>query len=274
MRKHLLILATMCAVALGMNAQTTNSKEENLTIKNGERTIFGVLSRPTDGKKKQPVAIVAHGFNGGHQYGKNYFETLNGLGYQCYTFDFPCGSTYSQSDPNTMNMSIKDEQNDLQAIVKYFKNQPDVDASRIVLIGESQGGLVSALTAAKKPKEISKLILVFPALCIPDNWNARYPRIEDIPDTTRLWNVPMGKRFFTEIHDMKPYEEIGKYKKPVLIIHGDADNIVPINYSERAVKVYKNAKLHTIPNAGHGFKPNELKQSLEWIKEFLSCSAQ
>lgn len=269
MKKHLLILATICAVAIALNAQTTNGKEENLLIKNGERTIFGVLSRPANGKKKQPVAIVAHGFNGGHLYGKNYFETLNSLGYQCYTFDFPCGSTYSQSDPNTMNMSVIDEQSDLQAIVKYFKNQPDVDASNIVLIGESQGGLVSALAAANKPKDISKLILVFPALCIPDNWNARYPRLEDIPDTTRLWNVPLGKRFFVEIHDMRPYEVIGKYKKPVLIIHGDADPVVPIGYSNKAVEMYKNAQLHVIPNAGHGFKPNELQQSLEWIRDFL-----
>lgn len=269
MKKHLLIFATLCAIAIGVNAQTTNGKEENLNITNGERTIFGVLSRPNNGKKKQPVAIVAHGFNGGHAWGRNYFETLNGLGYQCYTFDFPCGSTYSKSDPNTMNMSVRDEQNDLHAIVRYFKSQPDVDASNIILIGESQGGLVAALTAAATPKDISKLILVFPAFCIPDNWNAHYPRLEDIPDTTCLWNVPMGRRYFAEIHDMKPYEEIRSYKKPVLIIHGDADPIVPIDYSNRAVKVYKNAQLKVIPKAGHGFKPDELKLSLEWIRDFL-----
>lgn len=269
MRKHLLILAAMCAIAIGATAQTAKGKEENLLIRNGERTIFGVLSRPAEGKKKQPVAIIAHGFNGNHVYGKNYFEALNSIGYQCYTFDFPCGSIHNQSDTNTMNMSVKDEQSDLQAIVKHFRSQPDVDASHIVLIGESQGGLVAAMTAAENPKEISKLVLVFPALCIPDNWNARYPRLEEIPDTTRLWNVPMGRRFFAEIHDMKPYEEIGKYKKPVLIVHGDVDPIVPIDYSRRAVEVYKKATLRTIPNAGHGFKPNELQQSLEWIKEFL-----
>ena len=267
MRKFLLILATVWAVAVGAKAQ--NGSEENLLIKNGERTIFGVLSRPANGKKRQPVAIVAHGFNGGHLFGKNYFETLNGMGYQCYTFDFPCGSTYSQSDPNTMNMSVLDEKSDLQAIVKYFKGRSDVDASRIVLIGESQGGLVSALTAAENAKDVSKLILVFPALCIPDNWNGRYQRLEDIPDTTRLWSVPLGRRFFTEIRDMRPYEEIGRYKKPVLIIHGDADPIVPVDYSKRAQEVYKNAKLRVIPNAGHGFKPDELKLSMEWIDEFL-----
>ena len=142
MRKQFLVLVALCAMAIGASAQAVGGKEEALTIRNGEHSIFGVLSRPANGKKKQPVAIVVHGFNGGHSFGKNYFETLNDIGYQCYTFDFPYGSTYSQSDPNTMKMSVRGQQDDLMAIVEHFKKQPDVDASRIVLIGESQGVLL------------------------------------------------------------------------------------------------------------------------------------
>ena len=161
--------------------QYAESNVEELWIRNGERHLYGVLSRPAHAKGKMPVAIIAHGFNGTHHFGRNYFDALNKLGYQVYTFDFACGSVNSRSDNNTMNMSILDEQSDLEAIVRYFKQQPDVDASRIVLIGESQGGLVSALTAASMPKDINRTILIFPALCIPDNWTARYPNLSDIP---------------------------------------------------------------------------------------------
>jgi pimeloyl-ACP methyl ester carboxylesterase len=246
------------------------AKEDTLWIRNGERHLYGVLSRPTHAKGKMPVAIIAHGFNGTHHFGRNYFDALNKLGYQVYTFDFACGSVNSRSDNNTMEMSILDEQSDLEAIVRYFKHQPDVDASRIVLIGESQGGLVSALTAASMPKDISHTILIFPALCIPDNWNARYPNLSDIPDTTRLWNVPMGRRFFTEIRDMDVFEHIGKYKRPVLIVQGDKDPVVSMEDSERAVKIYKDARLHVIPGAGHGFKPHEFAESIDQIIQFLS----
>jgi fermentation-respiration switch protein FrsA (DUF1100 family) len=169
-----------------------------------------------------------------------------------------------------MEMSILDEQSDLEAIVRHFKQQPDVDASRIVLIGESQGGLVSALTAASMPKDISHTILIFPALCIPDNWNTRYPNLSDIPDTTRLWNVPMGRRFFTEIRDMDVFKRIGKYKRPVLIVQGDKDPVVSMKDSERAVKIYKDACLHVIPGAGHGFKPHEFDESIDQIVQFLN----
>ena len=259
------MLLFMCG-SLFVAAQT----QQEVWIKNGERNIYGVLSRPKSGMgDKQPVAIISHGFNGTGQFGSDYFEALNSIGYQCYTFDFPCGSVYSRSDNNTMNMSVRDQQDDLLAIIRHFKNQPDIDASGIVLIGESQGGLVSALAAGKAPKDVSQLVLIYPALCIPDNWNARYPNLTDIPDTTRLWNVPLGRRFFTEVHGMNVYKEIKKYKKPVLIIHGDMDQIVPISYSQSALKVYKNAALKTIGNAGHGFKPYERLQAIGWIKDFL-----
>lgn len=243
---------------------------QELWIKNGTRNIYGQLSRPKRQQTKNPIAIIAHGFNGTHHFGMNYFNTLSEMGFFCYTFDFPCGSVQSKSDRNTMNMSILDEQSDMEAIVRYFRSRPEIDPSRIVLIGESQGGLVSALTAAKLHEEISELVLIYPALCIPENWRKSYPQVENIPDTTRLWNVPMGRRFFTEIHDMDAFELIGKYQKPVIIIQGDADRIVSLEDSRRAIKLYKDARLHIIPGAGHGFRPNEFKESLEQIKQFLN----
>lgn len=242
---------------------------KELWIENNSRSIYGVLSQPKDGKAKHPIVIIAHGFNGTHDFGRNYFETLNNLGYQCFTFDFPYGSVNSRSNNNTMEMSILDQQSDLEAIVRYFKSRPDVDADNIVLIGESQGGLVASLTAAHVAKDIRRLILVYPALCIPAQWNKRYPQLSGIPDTTRIWNVPLGRRFFTELRDMDVFNVIGKFKKPVLIIQGDADAIVSLEDSRRALNIYKDTRLHIIPGAGHGFKPNELKQSLSQIEGFL-----
>lgn len=55
--------------------------------------------------------------------------------------------------------------------------------------------------------------------------NSRYPKLEDIPDTTRLWNVPMGRRFFEEVRTIDPFKAMKKFRKPVLIIQGDADHV-------------------------------------------------
>lgn len=250
---------------------TEPATEDTLWIQSGARSIYGVLSKPANAGKKQPVAIISHGFNGTHHYGRTYFETLNSLGYQVYVFDFPCGSVHSRSDNNTLNMSALDEKEDVKAIVRYFRSQADVDPDGIVLIGESQGGFVTALSSAEIPDQVKAVVLVYPALCIPDNWKERYPTVADIPDTTYLWNVPLGRRFFLEIRDLDIFKIIRKYKGPVLIVQGDQDPVVRMEDSERAVKTYKNARLHVIPGAGHGFKPEEQAQNLQQISAFLEA---
>ena len=39
--------------------------------------------------------------------------------------------------------------------------------------------------------------------------------------------------------------------------------------SRRAVETYKDARLHVIPGAGHGFTPEEQARNLREIKSFL-----
>lgn len=58
MKRRLIGLCMALAALANVNAQT----QEELWIKNGERNIYGVLSRPENGAKKQPVAIISHGF--------------------------------------------------------------------------------------------------------------------------------------------------------------------------------------------------------------------
>lgn len=282
LKKALLLLVIMilsgCRLLFADNGMSLNVNQyeegregahvSDLWIDYGATKVFGQISMPSCSRKKK-VAIVSHGFNGGHSFGQAYFDTLNKLGYMVYTFDFPCGSIYSRSDNNTMNMSVVDEKNVLKAIVKYFQRRSDVDPSNIVLIGESQGGLVSALAAADMKKEISRLVLIYPALCIPDNWNKRYPHVEDIPDTTKVWNVPLGRRYFEEARKINVYAEIVRYKGPVLIIHGAKDSVVPLSYSEEAQRRYRKALLHVLPTAGHGFNAEERCDANRLIGEFL-----
>ena len=263
------------AIMEGFVEAPTVKNVKPLRIMNGDRQIYGELftphstsntQYPSPNTSKKPIAIIGHGFNGTYHYGRNYFDVMQKLGYQCYVFDFPCGSINSRSDNNTLNMSILDEQSDLRAIVNYFHSKGH---QHIVLIGESQGGLVSALTAAQMKDKVSQLVLVFPALCIPQNWRARYPKLSDIPEATELWGVKMGRRFFEEIHDMNTFDIIGKYRGPVLIVQGDKDQVVLIEDSKRAQKLYKDARLHIIPGAGHGFKPKEFQEEAEQLEKFL-----
>lgn len=62
---------------------------------------------------------------------------------------------------------------------------------------------------------------------------------------------------------------IAPYERDVLIIHGDADTIAPISYSEHAIEVYPSAELKVVPGARHGFDSEGAQQAIEWVLEYL-----
>lgn len=264
MRLKLTILACLCTLA-------TLAQEQILRIPYAKgKSIYGIISEPENASAKHGIAIISHGFNGTHEFGRDYFETLHKLGYAVYSFDFPCGSVHSKTDNNTMNMSVTDEKKALKTLVKYFRKQKNIDRNNIVLIGESQGGLVSALAAAELKEQIRDLILIYPALCIPDNWNERYPRVEDIPEVSEIWGVKLGRKFMMDVRPLKPFDIIGRYKGRVLIIHGTDDRVVPVHYSIHADEIYENSMIRIIQGAGHGFTPGQRIISNQIVSEFLS----
>lgn len=187
-----------------------------------------------------------------------------------YCFDFCGGSTGSRSDGSTLEMSIFTEQADLEAVLAMIQEQPFVDSNNIFLMGTSMGGAVSAITAAAHEEEIQGAILLYPAFVIADDINNRFTNVEDIPDTFYHMWMTVGHVFAEDLLNYDFYQAISGYKKDVLLIHGDADSIVPLSYSERAVEIYDSAKLEILPGAGHGFYGEDAERAITWILEYLS----
>ena len=53
-------------------------------------------------------------------------------------------------------------------------------------------------------------------------------------------------------------------------MHGDADDIVPLSYSRKAVKTYSSATLKVIKGAGHGFDGAEEDKAIKYILSYLN----
>ena len=130
--------------------------------------------------------------------------------------------------------------------------------TEIYLFGASQGGMVSALAAQLCPEKFAGLALLYPAFCIPDDWNARYP--DNVPEKTILWDVALGREFFLTLRGMDVYREMPAFRKKVVLMHGTKDDIVPIRYSERAAECYPFARLIPFPGEGHGFSPPAMER--------------
>lgn len=75
------------------------------------------------------------------------------------------------------------------------------------------------------------------------------------------------------IRSASPVEYLGKGDPPVLIVHGDSDQIVPVNQGQilhdRYQELGLDSTLHIIPGAGHGGKVFSDQKLYQLIKDFL-----
>lgn len=238
--------------------------------KDEQHTINGYLYLPNTDSSTYPLIIICHGINSGMGSTSSYADFYANNGIAAFVFDFIGGSKESASGGSMSEMSVLTEIDDLSAVYDYLQNMDIFDKNKIFLHGDSQGGLVSALYAANAPQKVAGLVLFYPAFVIPDFAREQYGNLAGIPDhPDALGTDTVGKKYFQDVIDMDPYAIIGNYDKNVLIIHGDADQGVPISYSQRAEKVYSHATLITMPGAGHGFLKDQWSKACTHAVHFV-----
>lgn len=225
---------------------------------------------------KTPV-IMSHAFLSNQKIMKKYAEALAREGYVVFTYDFCGGAMFGKSDGKFSDMSIDTEKEDLKAVISHVEKLSYVDINCLILLGASQGGFVSCLVASEYQERISKLILLYPALCIPDN--AREGKMlmikfdpEHIEETLTSRPFKFSPKYPVSAVNIDIYDEIKKIKIPMLIIHGNADKIVDIRYAKRAMDVSFNpsSKLVVLEEAGHGFNKDQFKEAINHIVRYLN----
>lgn len=241
---------------------------QEIKIPHHGRRVDGCVYRP-EKEGRCLVVIISHGYNSHHSDQAPIAEYLaaNGIGAVCYTF---CGgSLRDKSGFPTTQMTLFTEKQDLLAVLDEVRYLDWVDTENIYLFGSSQGGMVSALVAEERKGQLRGMILQYPAFCIADDWRKKFPRIEDIPEEIVLWDMTLGRAFAETIHDFVLEEQTGGFDKPVLIVHGTDDDVVPISYSEQAAERYPDARLEVFPKEGHGFTPEGDRRTAEMVAAFV-----
>ena len=236
-------------------------------------TIRGHVFREKEGVL--PPVILCHGFTADETTVWVYAQELANQGYAAFSFDFCGGGVHTKSDGLTTEMTVFTELDDLRAVMDYVKTREDVDYAQLTLLGCSQGGAVCAMTAKKYPTEPKKLVLFYPALCIPDD--ARAGRMlfahfdpKNLPDILCRFPMKLGKCYAECVMDMDIYNEIGGYDGPVMLIHGTKDKIVNISYAEKASKLYPNCVYYVVDKGTHGFKRKYDREAVGALRMFMA----
>lgn len=240
----------------------------------GQFTIRG-FEYKCETNNRIPV-IMSHAFLSNKKIMQKYAKALAQEGYIIFTYDFCGGALFGKSDGKFSDMSINTEKNDLKAVIAYVEQLSYIDIKKLVLVGASQGGFVSCLVSSEYQEKISKLILLYPALCIPDNArDGKMLMIKFDPEHIKETLISRPFKFSPEYPEsaieINIYDEIKKIKIPMLIIHGSADQIVDINYARKAMDVCVNPASHLIvlENAGHGFNKNQFREATEHMIKYL-----
>ncbi|MBE5882838.1 MAG: alpha/beta hydrolase [Lachnospiraceae bacterium] len=248
-----------------------NGTMEQMKVYHHDRHVNGHFYAPAE-SGKYPVVIFSHGYNGNKMDFDLSAKYLVEHKVAAFCYDFCGGSNRDESGMATTDMTLFTEMEDLKAVIEQVKALEKVDEDKVFLFGGSQGGLVTALTADSMSEEIRGMILLYPAFCIADNWNERFPNKEDIPEEEELWGMKLGRVFFESIHGYDVFEHVGQYCRNILVMHGDQDPIVSLGYSERIKATYENVRLEVFEGEGHGFTPEGNETMTRMLLEFVKAN--
>jgi fermentation-respiration switch protein FrsA (DUF1100 family) len=203
------------------------AEDVELTTRDGLR--LGAWFVPGHGAPPRPAVLVANGNAGDRSDRATLATALASAGYSVLLFDY---RGYGGNKGSPTEAGLLD---DARAAVEFLDDRSDVDRARIAYFGESLGsGVVTALAVERPP---SALILRSPFTSLAEVGSHHYP-----------W-LPIA----LFIRDRYPIiDRISDVRAPILVVAGDADEIVPLRFS-RAVhaKASEPKRLVVIERAGH-----------------------
>ena len=127
--------------------------------------------------------------------------------------------------------------------------------------------------AGIRPEDVAGLICLYPAYVLQDNAWKQTPDPDNIPDTITLMGIRLGGIYNRDAMSFDIYDILCNYPGKVLILHGTADSIAPISYSERAAEVFPDAELVRYEGANHGFmgkdEADSESRAVAFVREIL-----
>lgn len=149
---------------------------------------------------------------------------------------------------------------------------------RVILMGSSLGGYLTALFAARHPRQVERAIMMAPAFCFARRWSTELPVLAEWKRTGVMEMFHYGDKRTCEIGynliaEGLEYEDYPDVQQPALILHGALDPVVPVSLSEKFARLHpSNTSLHVYPKSGHELTDvvdnmwNEIRAFLELSK--------
>lgn len=221
------------------------------------------------------AVVLVHGGGVTREEGGFFGRLADGLaaaGLASVRFDL---RAHGESEGRQEELTLAAVLNDIRVMLAFARAR--VDTPNVTLLGASFGGGICAYYAARRPAEVSRLVLFNPQLDykqrtidsrsywmddnISDEMAAELNKQGAIQFTPTLKH---GRPLLNEVFWLKPQEALGDVQAPTLIVHGDADTLVPVESSRAAVPRFNApCELVEVPGSQHGFAMHDDPQYLD-----------
>lgn len=221
--------------------------------------------------RKYPLLIVIHGFTGNmeEEHLLSVVKTASETGFVVLRAEmYGHGESGGAFHDHTLFKWISNA----MAVIDYARSLDYV--SDLYLCGHSQGGLITMLVGAMEQDRLKAILPLSPAWMIPEI--ARKGELlgipfdpDDVPDKLDIdKGLTLGNNYIRTAQMIDVLPAIRRFKKPVLLVHGDGDLSVPVHYSEKAADLYADARLVIIPGDTHCYDLHK-DQLAEAVRSFL-----
>ena len=296
----LIWIVTLAAPAFGAADESSFTRKEDVIYgrKFGTALTMDVFTPRKDSNHRGVVFVVSGGWFSAHDsISQPFIEPLTRRGYTVF-------AVVHGSQPKFTIPEILQDMNRAVRFIRHHANDYGIAPDHLGIYGGSAGGHLSLMQGtagdngdpkAKDPvdRESSRVQAVACFFPPTDFLNYGRPGVHALGrgilenfrapfdfhelDTRKNQFLPVvdDAQILTIGRNISPINHVSPDDPPTLIIHGDADKLVPIQQAEIIVDQLKasgvKARLVTMPGAGHGWgnMGKDIEQFADWFDEHL-----
>lgn len=227
-----------------------NLRYENLWLTTPDKTRINAWHIPAGDKPRAaaPTLLVFHGNAGNLSLMLPRLRLYHSLGLDVYAVDYP---GFGESDGTPSEESLYAG---AAAIWEFLVKERNIPPDAIVIHGYSLGGAVAAWLAGKQP-QAAGLIL-----------ESTFTRLSDVAARLFPWlpcRLILGEQYNT-------LRRLDSFAMPLLVIHGEGDELVPYDLGRTLFETYKGRKDFVRIGNDHniGFLTHE-REYVDGLRRFL-----